>query len=205
MQTLKLFSSRVMLFEVDAPEGLNAALLDALTTEAGHTPGIVQSNRGGWHSVPDIALRPDPIYRTYCQMVVRHARQAVQAIAAERGVTLPPFTISLHAWAMVMGEGAYTVLHDHGEATLAGPYYLDAGDADLEAWPTSGMISFTDPRRSSSRVRALDLFTSTVTLQPRAGQLALFPGYLQHFVHPYEGQRPRVCIANNFLLIPEST
>ena len=202
METMNLFSSSVFVFDIDGAAELNAALLEALVAESEETPGILASNRGGWHSVPDIARRPEPVFRIYCEMIVAHMGKAFREWARVAGVELPPFGMHLHAWAMVMRDGDYTVLHDHGDATIAGPYYLDVGDADLERHPTSGAISFTDPRRASSRVLGLDLFPSTVTLSPPEGKLVLFPGYLQHHVHPYRGTRPRVCIANNATIVP---
>jgi uncharacterized protein (TIGR02466 family) len=205
METLNLFSSRVHVFEVEGAAELNAALLDALVSESEHSPGILAANRGGWHSVPDIALRPEPVFRAYCQLVVHHMRETFDDWAREAKVELPPYGMKLQAWAMVMRDGDYTVLHDHGDATISGPYYLDTGDADLDRFPTSGAITFTDPRRSASRVLGVDLFPSSVTLTPPEGKLVLFPGYLQHHVHPYRGTRPRVCIANNATIVPEQT
>jgi hypothetical protein len=204
MDRLDLFTSPVMVFDVEAAERLRAALLEALVAESRNAPGILAANRGGWHSAPDIALRPEPVFRAYCEMVVSHVRQAFEHLAHGAGVEkLPRYGVRLQAWAMVMQDSDYTVLHDHGDATLAGPFYLDMGDADLERFPNSGAISFTDPRRSASRVLGLDLFRGSVTLHPQAGKLVLFPGYLQHHVHPYRGVRPRVCVANNAQIIPE--
>ena len=199
---LSLFPSRVAVYAPEDVDELRQELLARLVAEASAEPGIAAANRGGWHSVPDIARRREPVYQAYCQMIVAHVRRTLGLWAQEAGKELPPFGVMLHAWAMVMRDGDYTVLHDHGDAHICGPYYLDVGDTPDD--PDSGAISFTDPRRASSRILGLDLFGSSITLQPQAGQLVLFPGYLEHHVHPYRGQRPRVCIANNAIIVPEA-
>jgi len=76
-------------------------------------------------------------------------------------------------------------------------YYVDAGD---EAPEPSGQLSFVDPRRSGRTIPDLTLFPTSFDLKPRTGALVIFPGWLQHHVHPYRGQRPRICISANLTM-----
>lgn len=201
MEHLALFDTPVFAVEVSGCQDLHATLAAELVAEAAADPGLVVSNRGGWHSVPDLALRPDPAWRALSQIVVTHVRAATENLAHARGLeVVPPFGLSLTAWAMVMRDGDYTIVHDHPEATWSSAYYLDAGDADPEAHPESGVLSFVDPRRGASPVVGLDLFPTSFSIRPRTGLLVIFPGYLQHFVHSYRGQRPRVVVAANATL-----
>lgn len=154
------------------------AIATRLVTESLTHPGIVVSNRGGWHSLPDLAQRPDPDLRALMQLLVEHMREASRLLAH------PPSGLLLTAWAMVMRNGDFAVEHDHAEATWSSAYYLDPGDADLSSHPESGRLVFDDG-----------------SIDPTPGLLVLFPGTTRHRVEPYRGQRPRVVIAANGKLV----
>ena len=42
----------------------------------------------------------------------------------------------------------------------------------------------------------------TVNALTRTDMLVVFPGWLQHYVHPYRGTRPRIAIACNVTMSP---
>src|SRR5262249_2945098 len=107
------------------------------------------------------------------------------------------YRYGLQAWAMVMRNGDYAILHDHGDAHWSCVYYADAGDADEAAHPQSGMLVFVDPRRGGRRIPLLDYSPTEFGVHPHAGQLVIFPASLQHYVHSYRGKRPRVSISCN--------
>jgi hypothetical protein len=135
------------------------------------------------------------------QAIVDHAAFATESLAHAGGVdSLPPYRYAATAWAMVMRSGDYTTLHEHGDAHWSSVYYADAGDADTETYPESGLLAFTDPKRSGLPVPQIDLFPSTFTIRPRTGTLVLFPGWLPHYVHSYRGTRPRVSVSCNVTL-----
>jgi hypothetical protein len=98
---------------------------------------------------------------------------------------------------MVMRNGHYVMTHDHGDVHWSVAYYVDAGD-DLPA--PSGRIAFVDPRRSGRTIPELDLFPSTFDIAPRTSALIIFPGWLQHYVHAYRGERPRICVSCNLTM-----
>jgi hypothetical protein len=105
---------------------------------------------------------------------------------------------------MVMRDGDYTIVHDHGTAHWSVSYYVDAGDADVENHPESGLFAVLDPRRYIRPIPGLGDFSMTqFTVRPRSGRLVIFPGWLQHYVHPYRGTRPRIAIACNVSVAPE--
>jgi hypothetical protein len=134
---------------------------------------------------------------------VARVRETVQGLAQERGQALPAMRTGVHAWAMVMRNGDYTIPHDHSEVHWATVYYVDAGDADEGAHSASGLLALVDPRHGGRPMPGLDLGT-TFTLLPRTGRLAVFPGWLLHYVHTYRGQRPRVSISCNIIFEPAS-
>lgn len=201
MELLAVFETPILVFQPPGTDELNAALAAKLLEERARDPGLRVSNRGSWHSVPDLARRPDPVYRELCDMLGRHFLQATRELAQARGHTqVPPLGLGLTAWAMVMDDGHYTLLHDHATATWSSAYYVDAGDPPPPDLPDAGRLAFVDPRRAAATVPGLDLFPSSLDIPARTGQLVIFPGYLQHFVHPYRGARPRISVAANAMI-----
>lgn len=197
---LSLFATPVAVFHLEGHEALHRELLARLIPESQATPGLRRSNAGGWHSLPDLAQRPDPAFQQLVRMIVDHVARVghEQYLLAGRP---PPAGLryGVQAWAMVMRDGDHTVLHDHGEAHWSSAYYLDAGDADLARFPASGALAFVDPRRGGRALPGLDA-GATFEVRPRAGMLVIFPGWLQHYVHPYRGARPRVAISCNVVV-----
>lgn len=198
VDSLRLFATPVHVFRLPELDGINAELCQRLLAESLVDEGVERSNAGGWHSVPDLARRPEPVYRTLMQAIVGCVDRALDELTREVGLPgVPPLRYGLTAWAMVMRDGDYTILHDHGDSHFSLAYYADAGDADELAHPRSGLLAFVDPRRSSLPIAGIELHPSTMTVRPRTSELVLFPGYLQHYVHAYRGRRPRVCVSCN--------
>lgn len=207
MERLDLFATPVFVLRLHddpAVARLDAEAAAKLVAESEATPGIVRSNTGGWHSVPDLAQRPDPCFRALTERIAEIVHGVASRVNAEAGGPHAGgrFGLGIHGWAMVMRDGDYTSLHHHDEAHWSLAYYLDAGDADRARWPESGALAIVDPRRSSVRGARGDLGT-TFTIRPETGMVVVFPGFAQHYVHAYRGARPRVCASFNVVCRPE--
>ncbi|CAE7733022.1 unnamed protein product, partial [Symbiodinium microadriaticum] len=110
----------------------------------------------------------------------------------------------LGLWANVNGRGNSNVAHIH-PGLLSGVLYLQAG-ADQGA-----TLCFTDPRGATAGeegrldgdhiandCNALEAFAGLVGLQGlRAGELLIFPSWLQHHVPPHVGTEPRISLSFN--------
>ena len=194
MDLLRLFETPVLVVGPDETGLPTHALRDRLVAEAASTHGLRRSNGGAaWHSIPDLALRPDACFQDVIQRVVALSQQLTGDRLGERA---PPagFRASAQAWAIVTRTGGYGVLHDHADAHWSAAYYADAGD---DAGDPSGCLALVDPRRASTLISGVELDPTTVLIRPQTGMLVLFPGWLQHFVHPYAGTRPRVVLSVN--------
>lgn len=101
-----------------------------------------------------------------------------------------------------MRAGDCVMPHHHAASPLSGVFYLDAGDPASEEHPKSGRLTFIDPRNGVAPAEGLELFPSLFEVRPRTASLAVFPGFVQHFVHTYQGQRPRVSVSFNVRLEP---
>jgi uncharacterized protein (TIGR02466 family) len=201
MDAFRLFYTPILVFSPEETALPTDALRDRLVAESRSGAGVSRSNAGAaWHSVPDLALRPEACFQAVIRRVVEHAQRLTGRLLAEHGNAPPPngFAASAHAWAVVTGNGGYGTVHDHSEAHWSSAFYVDAGDADPHS--DSGTLVLVDPRRATSSVSGVELIPSNFAIRPRTGMLVLFPGWLQHFAHPYAGTRPRVVVSVNVRL-----
>jgi uncharacterized protein (TIGR02466 family) len=194
---MSLFSTPILVVDPPGMAEVNAELARVLLAEEAVVPSWHRANVGAWHSAPDLSRRPDDCFRAVMRQVVDAVAATVRALGADAGVPLPPYRYAVTAWAMIMRHGDYVTLHDHGDVHWSTAYYVDAGE-DLPA--PSGRLSFIDPRRSGRTIPGATLFPTTFDLAPRTGALAIFPGWLQHHVHAYRGERPRICISCNLTM-----
>jgi uncharacterized protein (TIGR02466 family) len=193
-----LFYTPFVVLDLPGMDAVNAELSAVLLAEEQTVPSWHRANVGGWHSVPDLSQRPQPCFRTLMRAVVDQVTTVVRALAADAGIPqVPAFRYGVTAWGMILRDGHYVTVHDHGDVHWSVAYYADAGD---DAPEPSGRLAFVDPRRSGRSIPELTLFPSSFDIKPRTGALVIFPGWLQHHVHPYRGQRPRICVSCNLTM-----
>lgn len=204
MQYAQLFSTPIALFEPAGMSALNKEMTEILVVESETLPSVAVSNVGGWHSSYDLLDRPQSCFRSLRDVIVANARILTETLAKSTGRTIPKMTASAEMWAMVMRRGDYTIAHTHANKHWAAVYYPDVGDADQKAHPKSGAISFVDPRLGFMPVPGLEMAQANFEVDVKPGQLLMFPGWLMHYVHAYQGTRPRVSIACNVLFEAES-
>eukprot|EP00048_Salpingoeca_helianthica_P004217 m.74782 g.74782 ORF g.74782 m.74782 type:complete len:165 (+) comp13107_c0_seq2:585-1079(+) len=90
----------------------------------------------------------------------------------------------LQTWATVHFNCIEHLAHTHPTNVVSGVYYVATP-------PTSGPILFHDPRGP------LPPFDNTITIEPQAGDVVLFPSWLLHQVAPTSGSDQRISIAFN--------
>lgn len=195
---LSLFATPIVVVDLPEMADANAELAARLLAESRAVPSWRRANVGGWHSTPDLSGRPEPAYRTLMRAIVDAVGSTVAAHADNMGVPeLPSYRYAVTAWGMILNHGDYVTIHDHGDVHWSIAYYVDAGD---DAPEPSGRLAFVDPRRSGRTIPGPSIFPSVFDLAPRTGALVIFPGWLQHYVHAYRGQRPRICISANLTM-----
>ena len=197
-KVLRLFSTPVVLAEVDEAEALNAALEAAILERKAQDPGVVRSNVGGWHSKPDLlAWAGDAgrkVARAVSELANAHTNDA-------RG---KPANVNwrVEAWANVSGAGHSNAQHIHGGCYWSAVYYVRAEPS------TSGHLLLHDPRMPALRMHAPGLRLKDAgpeliaRVRPQAGQIVLFPSWLAHSVEASDGESERISIALNLSLPP---
>jgi uncharacterized protein (TIGR02466 family) len=118
-----------------------------------------------------------------------------------------PIDWTLHGWANVNRLGDYHDPHNHPHAYLSGTYYVqvprDRAPLKTRSDVRPGCITFYDPRGPAVNMNAIrdDPYVNPErTVEPRPGDILLWPAFLTHFVHPNLSETPRISISFNVML-----
>lgn len=184
---MDLFPTRVWTVDLSPLNAHMATWLAAIEALRGAQPQAVgRSNRRGWNSAATLF---DDARFAPLQAAVRGV---MDLALAEMGPPTPRY--ALQAWANVHDSGGYNTFHHHPGALLSGCYYLAVPEG-------SGALTLRDPRPGALLSPWLGSLRpnsgSEISIAPQAGQLVLFPNWLEHATHTHEGQGPRVSIPVN--------
>jgi hypothetical protein len=178
---------------------LNSTLARSLLERAAEGPGIQHANAGGWHSPPDLFTAPDEPLRKLRGF-------ALEALQAMVGATLQLPEVQgrapsvqggfrLTAWGNIIRRGHYHRQHNHPGSAWSGVYYVQAGDTSNGL---GGVLELADPRPFTEMTDVPGSpYGQRVLVRPQTGLMVVFPGFLYHFVHPYQGDGERISIAFN--------
>lgn len=162
------------------------ARIDALR-ETYPKGGGQRSVRHGWKG--DFKLFDDPLFAPLAQAVRGCINQALKAMGAQAQQR----QFSLEGSINITDPQGYNRVHGHAQNLLSGCYYLNVPEH-------SGGIEFHEPRLGAkySPLQPMGVFGSqAIVLQPKAGQLILFPSWLEHAVQENQSNQSRYSIPIN--------
>lgn len=114
---------------------------------------------------------------------------------------------TVHGWANVNRLGDYHDPHNHPHCYLSGTYYVqvptDRAPLRSRKDVRPGCITFYDPRGPAVNMGAIrgDPYVNPeYTVQPKPGDIMLWPAFMTHFVHPNLSETPRISISFNVML-----
>ncbi len=112
---------------------------------------------------------------------------------------------SVQAWANINMRGDYHNLHNHPHSWLSGTYYVAVpgqGGATHRSDLNPNAISFFDPRGQANMnaISGDGQFDPEHRIDPRPGQLLLWPSFLHHLVHPNLSDEVRISVSFNIVL-----
>jgi uncharacterized protein (TIGR02466 family) len=158
--------------------------------------GLQASNRNAFHSARDFHLAEDEATFWLRMALDKFVTEALTPrIRSEK-----PWAVQISGcWAVAAGAGGFLVPHNHFPSPWAGVFYLDAEHAleeDHEA--AGGCLDLLCP---VPLAEAFGLAANTL-VQPKDGLAVLFPGALQHAVHPHRSEKTRYSVSFNANIVP---
>ena len=193
------FATPMMMFQVQDCEVLNSQLVEEAQVMRRLLPGVTRSNREGWHSDDDFFGRTEP----GCTALRRHILEAIQESTR---LLSPDFDFAgnralCQGWVNINPPGAFNAPHDHSGFALSGVYY-----ASVPPEGRGGAIEFLDPRANANAytIEGAASFHRKFVINPKSGNLLVFPSYLIHWVQPNEESTDRITVAFNIRYLKPS-
>ncbi len=110
---------------------------------------------------------------------------SAEAVRLQQAQSALDPSANMFIWSSLHGNGSYHSPHHHKDSLLSGILYIDTP-------PGSGAVVFADPRGS------LPPFGTTLQIEPKPGNLILFPSWLMHSVLPTLSRDPRISVSFNY-------
>jgi uncharacterized protein (TIGR02466 family) len=195
-----VFSTPLSLRTVQNAATLNTGLERAILTRRQTYGGNRISNIGGWQSLPDLLDWPEPEIKTLAAEV-DHTVQQMWALPAalERRPreSQKRAAYQAYGWANVNESGHYNMMHMHPGNHLSAVYYVATGKAALDH-EMNGRLELRDPRPAATYCRMPGAVgNESLLIRPQSGLMVVFPAWIEHWVHPFQGEGQRISIAIN--------
>jgi uncharacterized protein (TIGR02466 family) len=179
--------------------GLNEKLAKEIVARRKAESGMTSSNRVGWQSEHDFFMRKEAGHIALARLIAQVMKATLQSI--DPAADLAKLQVNMNGWANVNPPGGYNGPHQHTNAVLSGVYYVDVPRGPSEK---GGAIEFLSPHpvRLLRGLLKAPMFAERTYIQPKAGDMLIFPGQLPHWVHPNDSGKARVTVAFNATLKP---
>ena len=197
---LSAFATPVSNFKWPDSDELNTELKAYILELEQRSQGVIKSNIGGWHSHDDLFQHDHDAIAALRERVCAYL-ESLSSTIAEPTQGNQQIQYGVDAWANILRNGEYNSLHSHPNAFWSGVYYVTGNTKPADDNQFSGRLELLDPRPGASlsyplRTRLYGRFL----VDPTPGQMVVFPGWLQHQVHPYFGNEQRISIAFNMMI-----
>ena len=197
LNTTTIFPTNILTYTWPKVDKLNKQFIKMILAESKKSEGLKVSNAGGYHSPNDLLSWDYPCVKTLITMI----QPMAQVMAQNDGLTTGnDISLSLAAWSNIIENGHYHALHRHPNNFWSGVYYIADGDPD-ETVETNGYFEFVDPRPAANLITSDSLKYPRYQINPSSGLMVMFPSYVDHYVHPYIGDKKRITIAFNVRVV----
>lgn len=195
-----IFPTPVLSYQIAGHERINPLLLAEIEARRNVDPGVVRSNRAGWHSESDFFQRKEPAHAELSAAISHAVADATKRVAGP-GALKTPVHIQINGWININPTLAYNVPHDHPGSFWSGCYYVNT-DPTANRADEGGAITFIDGRcaPTGQPIVKSQVFHGSYTLRPLPGTLLVFPSNVKHWVHPNTWQEERVTMAFNVFI-----
>lgn len=185
-----VFTTPILRDQTELPAEVRAEVCSYLLGLRAASGGETKSNRGGWHSTGNLFAAEHRQFPALRDAITKVLFRYIGEVMNYRG----EIQVALTGWTVINRPGDYNVPHNHAANLLSGALYL-AVPADMEG----GAICFQDPRlnlnaHETDGMRRLNLrppwSMPTVQVAPKAGEILVFPSWVNHWVEPYRSADP---------------
>ena len=123
---------------------------------------------------------------------------------------MPDYNVHAGGWVNINEKATLHRPHIHNQSTFSGVFYVKLPTPDKESFndeKKSSFIEFIDPRNSVEgfannipEFRNSSPFKPQITIEPKEGNLIIFPSWLMHWVYPNPHSDSRISISFNLML-----
>ena len=192
--TFLAFTTPIAKMRVKEAETINSGLRSAILEKEGADDGQGRSAISGWRSQDELLTWPGDEVASLKESFQEAVNTMIAFTSRAQRFT---GTMTLHGWASVCRRGDYLKPQSQPGYHWSGLYFVEPGTANPDN-PHSGRLEFQDPRGSVDMIRMPgDPFGRPLSLAPEAGQILIFPSWLQYWANPYDGEGERVSVAFN--------
>lgn len=203
-----IFSTPLVVFTIPDHEEINKELRRAILEREASTPAYADHEVVGWSSPHDLSMLDwaGPAVKAVLEPAIEVATQVTEFSKQTPDLMgrRPGWQV-VEIWANVQRKGGSNAYHPHPGSFWSACYYVDAGDISPDG-KCGGDLQLFDPRGCLPTMLAPHLRFAmpelhdagkSISFRPKAGQCAMFPGWLAHAVSTYTGDAPRICFAFN--------
>ncbi len=152
----------------------------------------------------DLFAWPDREVRALRDFCFNSLFYLIAQLNSYRQDELNAMQISADSWFHITRKGGYFGFHNHPMASWSGVYCVDSGGIDPNSTDDNGALQFINPHQSAgmfvdagNRRIGSPFGMGNHAFKLEAGQLILFPSWLNHQVLPYQGDGERITVAFN--------
>ena len=192
----KLFPTPVFHYKLENYEELNKELEKyILDLKKKDKTGQLKSNRGGWHS-PFFDLKNEIPMKFFNKM----KSFLEKIITNEMGWEYVPNNVKITSmWSIINKKGDFNIQHNHPNAYLSAAYYVkcpvNSGNINFHEGSEAKLIRHPNIKKFT------EMSAMKTSLEPKEGDLFVFPAYFYHDVGENLSNEDRIVISFNLDII----
>ena len=195
-QLYKLFPSPVFHYSLEDKKEFNIELKNyILNLKEKNEKGVKKSNQGGWHS-PMFDILNDKLVKKFTIIFQNYVKESIEQI----GWNYDSDRVKIEAmWSIINKKGDFNIQHNHPNAYLSAAYYVkcpvNSGNINFHEGSEAKLIRHPNIKKFT------EMSAMKTSLEPKEGDLFVFPAYFYHDVGENLSNEDRIVISFNLDII----